>query len=72
MSSSPPHKCILSKEQLEAFQNSSTHSAVISYIENFNDSVVGVKLTDECEESEVRWTEAISRTGCSLLVFCLA
>lgn len=49
----PPRKYILSKEQLEAFQISKTYQDIISYIETLNESVVGVKLTDECDESAV-------------------
>lgn len=49
-----PRKFILTKDQLEWFQTSETHKKVISYIETLNDAVVGVKLTDPCEESEVR------------------
>ncbi|EJD01820.1 Phosphotyrosyl phosphatase activator [Fomitiporia mediterranea MF3/22] len=52
MSYAPPRKCILSKEQLDAFQNSNTYQEIISYIETLNDAVVDVKLTDECGESE--------------------
>ena len=48
-----PRKCILTKEQMEAFQASKTHQDVIGYIETLNDAVSGVKLTDECEMSEV-------------------
>lgn len=50
---STPRKYILSKEQLEAFQASNTHNEIISYIESLNDSVIGVKLSDECTESPV-------------------
>ena len=49
----PPRKCILTKEQMEAFQASKTHADVVSYIETLNNSVIGVKLTDECSASEV-------------------
>ena len=48
-----PHKAILSQEQLKAFQESNTHKLVVSYIETLNESVVGAKLTDECEASKV-------------------
>ena len=48
-----PRKCILTKEQLEAFQASQTHKDIVTYIETLNAAVVGVKLTDECTESEV-------------------
>lgn len=47
-------KAILSKEQLAAFQSSTTFTKVTSYIEVLNNAVVGRKLTDECTQSEVR------------------
>ena len=53
MSYQVPRKVILSKEQLTAFQESKTHRDIVSYIEALNESVVGVKLTDECEASDV-------------------
>ena len=49
-----PRKYILSNEQLAAFQLSKTHEAIITYIEALNDAVIGVKLTDECTESQAR------------------
>ncbi|KAH8112782.1 Phosphotyrosyl phosphatase activator [Phellopilus nigrolimitatus] len=52
MSYVSPRKRILTKEQMEAFQTSKTHQEIISYIETLNESVVGVKLTDECTMSE--------------------
>lgn len=48
-----PTKRILSKEQLDAFQTSKTYKDIVSYIETLNNSVVGVKLTEECVASEV-------------------
>ncbi|KAG6330184.1 hypothetical protein ID866_8905 [Astraeus odoratus] len=42
-----PSKRILSNVQLTAFQSSNTHEAIISYIEALNNSVVGIKLTNE-------------------------
>jgi serine/threonine-protein phosphatase 2A activator len=54
MSYTPPRKYILSKEQLEAFQVSKTYQEIITFIETLNEAVVGVKLTDECDGSEVR------------------
>jgi hypothetical protein len=53
MTYQPPRKCILSPEQLAAFQTSETRTRVISYINSLNEAVVGVKLTDECPQSEV-------------------
>lgn len=49
-----PRKCILSQEQLTAFQSSKTHQEIFSYIESLNDAVIGVKLTDDCPASKVR------------------
>ncbi|KAI9060099.1 Phosphotyrosyl phosphatase activator [Trametes sanguinea] len=43
----PPRKVILTKEQLEAFQQSKTHETIVSYINTLNECVVGVKLTDD-------------------------
>lgn len=50
----PPRKLILTKEQLEAFQQSKTHETIVAYITALNEAVVGVKLTDECPVSPVR------------------
>lgn len=50
----PPRKIILTKEQLEAFQQSKTHETIVGYINALNAAVVGVKLTDECPVSPVR------------------
>ncbi|KAL1948423.1 hypothetical protein VTO73DRAFT_12498 [Trametes versicolor] len=47
----PPRKIILTKEQLEAFQQSKTHETIVGYINALNAAVVGVKLTDECPVS---------------------
>ncbi|KAF8881582.1 hypothetical protein BD779DRAFT_1545621, partial [Infundibulicybe gibba] len=52
MSFQPPRKAILSPAQLASFQDSATHQRIISYIETLNESVVGVKLSDECTESK--------------------
>ena len=46
-----PHKAILTKEQLEFFQTSKTRQEVVSYIEVLNDTVIGVRLNDECSLS---------------------
>ncbi|OJT05937.1 Serine/threonine-protein phosphatase 2A activator 2 [Trametes pubescens] len=46
-----PRKIILTKEQLEAFQQSKTHETIVGYINALNAAVVGVKLTDECAVS---------------------
>ncbi|KAG8930903.1 Serine/threonine-protein phosphatase 2A activator 2 [Tulasnella sp. 419] len=47
-----PRKQILTKEQLESFSKTKTHEVVVSYITTLNDAVTGVKLTDECQQSE--------------------
>ena len=49
-----PKKEILLPDQLTWFQTSEAHKAVVSYIEVLNNSVIGVKLTDECSKSPVR------------------
>ena len=50
----PPRKVILTKENLEAFQQSETHTTIVSYINTLNECVVGVKLTDDVFVSPVR------------------
>ncbi|KIM28183.1 hypothetical protein M408DRAFT_144083 [Serendipita vermifera MAFF 305830] len=47
-----PEKEILTKSQLEQFQQSPTHAQILTYIERLNEAVVGVKLQDSCQESE--------------------
>lgn len=58
-----PRKVILTKENLEAFQQSQTHETIVSYITSLNESIVGVKLTDEVPVSAVR--------DCDLLLLSL-
>ena len=53
MSYQVPRKAILSKEQLQYFQESQTHKDIVSYIETMNDAVIGSRLTDECSTSPV-------------------
>ena len=48
-----PEKEILTKAQLEQFQQSATHSQLLAFIERLNEAVVGVKLRDPCDESDV-------------------
>jgi serine/threonine-protein phosphatase 2A activator len=48
-----PTKAIISPAQLQQFQQSATHASVLAYIETLNEAVVGVKLRDNCHESEV-------------------
>ncbi|KAI6163501.1 Phosphotyrosyl phosphatase activator [Pisolithus thermaeus] len=42
-----PRKRILSNPQLTAFQSSNTYNAIVTHIEALNNSVTGVKLTDQ-------------------------
>jgi len=48
-----PHKAILTKDQLEWFQQSKTHETIVTYVQALNDSVIGKKLDDECDASAV-------------------
>ncbi|KAI6020280.1 Phosphotyrosyl phosphatase activator [Pisolithus microcarpus] len=49
-----PSKRILSSLQLTAFQSSNTHNAIVTYIEDLNNSIIGVKLMDQVSVSPVR------------------
>ncbi|KAG9027122.1 Serine/threonine-protein phosphatase 2A activator 2 [Tulasnella sp. JGI-2019a] len=49
----PPKKAILSQEQLESFKASKTHADLVAYITTLNECVVGVKLRDDCPQSDV-------------------
>lgn len=44
-----PTKLILSSVQLEDFQNSQTHTNIVTFVEQLNESVISVKLTDSVE-----------------------
>jgi len=44
-----PTKHILSSDQLEDFQNSQTHANIVTFIEQLNESIIHVKLTDNVE-----------------------
>lgn len=47
-------KKIVSRQHLEAFLASRTHSDVVEFVEELNESVVGVTLrSKECHQSEV-------------------
>lgn len=46
MSFQSPRKCILSPEQLNAFQSSETYDQIVTYIDTLNEAVTGVKLND--------------------------
>jgi Phosphotyrosyl phosphate activator (PTPA) protein len=59
----PLQKAIVSKEQLAAFQNSKAYATITSYIETLNSAVVGVKLTDEHAQSQVRRLAVVSHQG---------
>lgn len=48
-----PKKQILTQEQLESFKTTNTYNGIVQYITASNEAVVGVKLGDECEPSEV-------------------
>ncbi|KAJ7476996.1 Phosphotyrosyl phosphatase activator [Mycena galericulata] len=52
MSYQIPSKAILTPGQLEYFQTCPTHTEVLAYIDALNDAVVGVKLSDECPQSD--------------------
>ncbi|KAJ7037384.1 Phosphotyrosyl phosphatase activator [Mycena alexandri] len=47
-----PAKTILTPAQLEYFQTCSTHNEILTYIGALNDSVVGVKLSADCSQSD--------------------
>jgi serine/threonine-protein phosphatase 2A activator len=48
-----PTKRILSAAQLQAFQSSQTHEDIVTFIEECNDAVRNVKLSEAGEPSEV-------------------
>ncbi|KAH0831309.1 Phosphotyrosyl phosphatase activator [Lanmaoa asiatica] len=48
-----PTKHILSSGQLEDFQNSQTHANLVTFIEQLNESVINVKLTDDVEATKI-------------------
>lgn len=48
-----PTKHILSKAHLAAFQRSKTHSEIFGFIEELNEDIVGKKLTEAGQGSEV-------------------
>ena len=54
MSFQPPRKAILTPDQLAHFQKSKTYQDIVGFIEDLNERVVGVKLTDEIPISPVR------------------
>lgn len=48
-----PTKHVLSKAHLAAFQRSKTHSDIFNFIEELNEDIVGKKLTEAGQGSEV-------------------
>ncbi|KAJ7713890.1 Phosphotyrosyl phosphatase activator [Mycena maculata] len=52
MSFQIPAKAILTPSQLEYFQTCPTHTEILAYISALNESVVGVKLSAECSQSD--------------------
>lgn len=48
-----PRKAILTKENLEAFQASETYASIVDYVKTLNESILGVKLSDDCPVSPV-------------------
>lgn len=46
-------KKIISRAHLDAFLHSQTHTDVVEFIEALNEASIGIKLHDECYESEV-------------------
>jgi serine/threonine-protein phosphatase 2A activator len=52
-SPSLPTKRIVSKAHLDAWLSSSTHSDVVQFISDLNESIVGIKLGDTVAESDV-------------------
>lgn len=48
-----PQKYIFSKAHLEAFTRSKTHDAILGFIDELNDEIVGAKLSEAGEPSEV-------------------
>lgn len=44
-----PTKRILSNVQLDDFQRSRTHTDIVTFIEQLNDAVINVKLTEDIE-----------------------
>lgn len=49
------YKAVLTPSQLDFFRSiSKTHNAVLGFVKDLNESVVGVKLSAECDISDVR------------------
>jgi len=58
MSFQIPRKSLLTPEQLVAFETSDTRQKITAYIERLNKAVSGLKLTDDCPQSKVRFQPA--------------
>lgn len=56
-----PTKRIVSKAHLDAWLTSSTHSELVKFVEELNESVVGIKLRDEVVQSDVSLYPSPSR-----------
>jgi len=56
-----PTKRIVSKAHLDAWLTSSTHSELVNFVEELNESVVGIKLSGEIVESDVSLPPSPSR-----------
>jgi hypothetical protein len=64
-----PTKRIISRAHLQSFLDSPTHTDLVNFLEELNESVVGLKLTDDVPESEVR--RLVTEGGCEgLLMNC--
>lgn len=55
VSPTTPTKRIISRAHLQSFLDSPTHQDLVRFLEELNESVVGYKLTEEVEESEVSY-----------------
>ncbi|KAG6380445.1 Phosphotyrosyl phosphatase activator [Boletus reticuloceps] len=53
MSFKVPTKHILSRSQLEDFQNSQTHADIVTFIEQLNESVIDVKLAADVDVTRI-------------------
>lgn len=62
MSFRPPRKCILSPEQLNAFQSSKTYDQIVSSIDSLNEAVTAVKLNDPTSVQGPAETDAQFKT----------
>lgn len=63
-----PNKRIISRHHLQTFLASQTHTDLVNFLTELNESVCGLKLTDEVIESEVSVIQMIS-TRSSLISY---